>query len=67
MLKQFGTDTEIAFLQTILKHSEDMHKIEAARAIKNFSEGAFMNIYSLVDETTKPRNIILEQVKMEVA
>lgn len=48
MLKQFGTDTEIAFLQTILKHSEDMHKIEAARAIKNFSEGAFMNIYSLL-------------------
>ncbi len=65
MMKQVGTKMELPFLHSMLKHPEDAHKLEAARAIRNISESAFTNIQMRVDESSYPWNIILPQIKME--
>ncbi len=67
MMKQVGTKMELPFLHSMLKHPDDAHKLEAARAIRNISESAFTNIQMHVDEYNHPWNIILPQIKMEAS
>ncbi|MBK5272352.1 MAG: HEAT repeat domain-containing protein [Bacteroidia bacterium] len=65
ILQIIGTEIELPFLLSQLNHADDSFKLEAAKAIRKVSDTGIKKIEELVDDTIKPWNIILPQIKME--
>ncbi|HYM95183.1 MAG TPA: HEAT repeat domain-containing protein [Chitinophagaceae bacterium] len=65
ILQNIGAENEIPFLLSQLNHANDSFKCEAAKAIKEINVSGIERVEKSVDNTAKPWNIILQQLKME--
>lgn len=66
-LQAMGTEKELPFLLSQLNHTDDSFKLEAAKAIRQISTVGIEQIEEHIDEAAQPWNIILPQIKMEIA
>lgn len=63
ILQTDGTEKQLSFLFSLLSHSDDSYKLEAAKAIVKISETGTEKIEKIIDRTLFPWNIILPQIK----
>jgi HEAT repeat protein len=63
ILQSQGTENQLPFLFSILKHPDDSYKLEAAKAILKISDKGLLTIEELTDRESFPWNVILPQIK----
>jgi hypothetical protein len=62
-LQSDGTENQLPFLLSVLKHPDDSYKLEAAKAILKISDTGLFKIEESIDTNLFPWNIILPQIK----